>query len=295
MRIAQKWVSAFVLVLGLMAGFSATPTFAVEAAKDAKDAKPAAKIDLNKATEEELQDLPGVGEATAKKIVEGRPYKSVDELAKHGVRASTIAKIAPLVVQPHEAAAKMADPKAADKKEMAKDDKKMAKDEKKEPAKDPKAAADEKIDINTADAADLEELPGVGEATAAKIIKGRPYKSIDDVVKAGVSQKTADKFAKLITFGKAMAEDKKMAKDDKKADAKDSKDEVEAKVPPKKGMVWVNTESNVFHREGDRWYGKTKKGEFMTEADAIKAGARAPKESAADKAHEKKMDEEKTK
>jgi hypothetical protein len=45
-----------------------------------------------------------------------------------------------------------------------------------------------------------------------------------------------------------------------------------AKVPPQKGMVWVNTESGIFFREGERWYGKTKEGKFMTEADAKKAG-----------------------
>ena len=45
-----------------------------------------------------------------------------------------------------------------------------------------------------------------------------------------------------------------------------------AKIPPQKGMVWVNTESGIFFREGDRWYGKTKEGKFMTEADAKKAG-----------------------
>jgi len=45
--------------------------------------------------------------------------------------------------------------------------------------------------------------------------------------------------------------------------------------------VWVNTDSKVYHVEGDRWYGKTKKGEWMTEADAVKAGYRPVKEPAA--------------
>jgi hypothetical protein len=34
----------------------------------------------------------------------------------------------------------------------------------------------------------------------------------------------------------------------------------------------VNTDSGIFFREGDRWYGKTKEGKFMTETDAKKAG-----------------------
>jgi hypothetical protein len=36
-------------------------------------------------------------------------------------------------------------------------------------------------------------------------------------------------------------------------------------------MVWVNTESNVYHK-GGRWYGKTKSGKFMTESQAKAAG-----------------------
>ena len=42
--------------------------------------------------------------------------------------------------------------------------------------------------------------------------------------------------------------------------------------PAGSGMVWVNTDTKVYHREGDRWYGKTKSGKYMTESDAIKAG-----------------------
>jgi hypothetical protein len=43
------------------------------------------------------------------------------------------------------------------------------------------------------------------------------------------------------------------------------------------GLVWVNTELHVYHREGSRFYGTTKKGKYMTEADAIKEGDRAAK------------------
>jgi hypothetical protein len=43
------------------------------------------------------------------------------------------------------------------------------------------------------------------------------------------------------------------------------------------GQVWVNTDSHVYHKAGSRYYGKTKQGKYMSEADAIKEGDHAAK------------------
>lgn len=103
----------------------------------------------------------------------------------------------------------------------------------------------------------------------------------------------------FLTFGIAVAQpaktDKKVVATDKKPAAKatpaapTAAEIADAKA---KGMVWVNTGTKVYHKEG-QFYGTTKQGKFMTEADAQKAGFRAAKEPTPKKAAATKTDKKK--
>jgi hypothetical protein len=153
-------------------------------------------------------------------------------------------------------------------------------------AKAPAAA----VNLNSASQADLEALPGVGPATAKKIIAGRPYASVADLAKAGVPKNTIEKITPVVTVGASSTTAAPPAPrpapvPPPPAPATSSGTRAAgapptAQQPPVKGMVWVNLSTKVFHREGDRYYGNTKNGKFMTEAEALQAGYREAKTAA---------------
>jgi len=191
-------LGSFALLISVAFIFGAWATPAQAAKKvDAKKSI-ASLVDINNASQKELEALPGIGASTAKKIVAGRPYKSVDELSKAGLSAKVVDKIKPLVtVGGATAVATTAAATVADSKPLK---------EVKTIAKSAKSAATKlvpgtKININTADKSALEALPEIGPVKAQAIIDGRPYKSIEDVMKVkGIKQKTFDAIKEYLVF-----------------------------------------------------------------------------------------------
>jgi competence protein ComEA len=69
------------------------------AAKAPAPAPKAELIDINSAKAEQLQTLPGIGEAYSKKIIDGRPYKGKNELVdKKIIPQATYDKIKDLII-----------------------------------------------------------------------------------------------------------------------------------------------------------------------------------------------------
>jgi DNA uptake protein ComE-like DNA-binding protein len=298
--VRRSRLSAFLLSLLIGIALQASPALAAKSKS--------AKVNLNTASQQELEALPGVGEATAKKIIAARPYVSVEELStKAGVPASTVQKLKGKVTA-GSAASEPASEKAAATSSSKKSTAKTETSEPRASAAVASSTTHKHVDVNTATLQELEAVPGIGEATAKKIVAGRPYASLSDLSRAGVSKSTLQKAHAYLSVshpkskvepvpastaatgasasaparsqGSTAAAPAKAAKPAPGASSQGTESEVVPRTAPAAGMVWVNTESKVYHYEGDRWYGKTKEGKFMTEADAIKAGYRASREGA---------------
>jgi competence ComEA-like helix-hairpin-helix protein len=183
----------FLISFAFIMGMGTAPAQAAKGAEALKSV--ASLVDINSATQAELEGIKGVGPATAKKIIDGRPYTSVDGLTKAGLGAKAVEAIKPFVtVGKVQAAAKTAAPvatAASDVKKAGKEIQTTAKSTATSATK--KLAPGTKININTADKSALDALPEIGPVKAQAIIDGRPYKSPEDIMKvSGIKQKTFD-------------------------------------------------------------------------------------------------------
>jgi competence protein ComEA len=160
---------------------------------------PAYRIDLNKADRAELLQLPGVGPNLAERIEayrrENGGFRSVDDLRRvHGIGPATLARLRSWVCVEN----------AEEEMETVQETSVPAKQT---PTTAGKMTGEptEPIDINTASAADLRKLPGIGPKLSQAIVDERdkaPFKSVEDLRRVhGIGAKTLDKLRPYVTVG----------------------------------------------------------------------------------------------
>ena len=137
----------------------------------------------------------------------------------------------------------------------ANDDKPLTRKEKKKAAADKKAADKAAADKAAADKAAADKAAATPVAKPAPAMTAKPAPATTTAATPATTSSSA-----------ATATGRKPPT---------PASEITQKAGGGAGLVWVNSESKVYHCQGDEWYGKTKQGSYMSAADAEKAGAHA--------------------
>jgi competence protein ComEA len=162
---------------------------------------PAYRIDLNRAGHAELLQLPGVGPQLAERIEtyrrENGRFHSIDDLRHvHGIGPATLARLRTWVCIEE---AEDQPPRSAPVKTVQTSTKPPAAP----PGGKKSPETTEPIDINTASAAELRKLPGIGPKLSQAIVDERvkaSFKSVDDLRRVhGIGAKTLDRLRPYVT------------------------------------------------------------------------------------------------
>jgi competence protein ComEA len=186
------------LGIGYLLGRSVTADPAFRGSHDHADIveREVPRLDLNRASRGELALLRGLGPARAQAIEDHRrqhgPFRSVDELRKvPGVGPKTLDRIRSMLF--------VDDAVAMDAESMTATEAVVARPAPASVAKSKKEASlANPINVNRADAAGLQKLPGVGVKTAQRILDERtlrgPFKTVDELRRVpGIGPKTLEK------------------------------------------------------------------------------------------------------
>lgn len=136
--------------------------FAADPAHPANPGHPVApRIDLNNAAKETIETLPGVGPKLAQAIIEGRPYRVIDDLDR-------VKGIGPAKLEQIRSHVFIVPMRTTNEYPVVK-----------LPA--PAAVKAPRVNINKATQQELEKLPGIGPGRAKAIIAARPFQKPEDV------------------------------------------------------------------------------------------------------------------
>jgi competence protein ComEA len=157
-----------------------------------RDAAPY-QVDLNRAAEAELVQLPGVGERTARQIVAYREehggFHEVEDLqAVHGIGPAKLSNLRPHVRVGEADGVTSAASLPAERRRGKKEE-----------------SLTEPIDVNWASLTELQRLPGIGPKMSQRIADERrkaPFRSVDDLRRvSGIGPKTLEKLRPYVTVG----------------------------------------------------------------------------------------------
>ena len=151
-------------------------------------------VDLNTASVEMLEALPGIGRTLANAIIAARPFTNVTELARvKGVGEAKAASLRGRVMVSRLPPGYRPPPSAGG----------FQKTPANIPAKPgiPAAASSVgKVSLNSAPKEVLEKLPGIGPALADAIIAQRPYQTVEDILKVrGIKAGRFERIKNLIS------------------------------------------------------------------------------------------------
>jgi competence protein ComEA len=156
------------------------------------------RIDLNRASRAELMQVPGVGPQLADRIVaergaRGRFARVEDLSGVHGIGDATLGKLRAWVTvepgdDPAPEAERLSRKPTTERHTVQKPN-----------------IPDELINLNTATAADLDRLPGIGPVLAARIVaerEKRPFAKVEELRRvSGIGPKKLEAIRPLVTVG----------------------------------------------------------------------------------------------